>query len=193
MLAAVCHATGEALRIEEVRLRPPGPGEVQVEVHSVAICHSDIGYLDGIWASQRPAVYGHEAAGRITALGAGVTGLAPGDAVVVTMIRSCGQCRPCRTGKPFLCAAPHDRCDGRLSLPDGTPVEQGLSTAAFAESCVVHASQVARVDPVEQLMTSTRSPSSCPIFTASMASAIQSCTVASPMAGPERPWPARRV
>lgn len=145
MLAAVCRATGQPLTLEEVVLRPPGPGEVQVAVQSVAICHSDIGYLDGIWASQRPAVYGHEAAGRITALGAGVVGLAPGDAVVVTMIRSCGQCRPCRTGKPFLCAAPHDRCDGRLSLPDGTPVEQGLSTAAFAEACVVHASQVARV------------------------------------------------
>lgn len=145
MLAAICRATGEPLRLEEVHLRAPGPSEVQVQVHSVAICHSDIGYLDGIWASQRPAVYGHEAAGRITALGAGVAGLAPGDAVVVTMIRSCGQCRPCRTGKPFLCAPPHDRCDGRLSLPDGTPVEQGLSTAAFAEACVVHASQVAKV------------------------------------------------
>lgn len=145
MRAAVCRAYGQPLVLEEVILRPPGPGEVQVAIEAVAICHSDLGYLDGHWPGHLPAVYGHEAAGRITALGAGVSGVSPGDAVVVTMLRACGRCRACRTGKPFLCAAPHDRCDGRLSLPDGTVVEQGLSTAAFAESCVVHTSQVARV------------------------------------------------
>lgn len=144
MRAALCRAVGEALSLEEVVLRAPGPGEVRVAIEAVAICHSDIGYLDGIWASPLPAVFGHEAAGRVEALGEGVRGLAPGDAVVVTMIRSCGQCRPCRTGKPFLCGAPQER-GGVLSLPDGTPVQQGLATAAFAEACVVHASQVAKV------------------------------------------------
>ena len=145
MKAAVCHAFGEPLSIEEVILRAPGPGEVQVAVEAVAICHSDLGYIDGLWPSQLPAVYGHEVAGRISALGEGVRGLAPGDAVVVTMIRACGQCRPCRTGKPYLCAAPYDRGNGVLSLADGTVVEHGLATGGFAESCVVHASQVARV------------------------------------------------
>lgn len=145
MRAAVCRAFGQPLSLEEVVLRPPGPGEVQVALEAVAICHSDIGYLDGLWSSHLPAVYGHEAAGRITALGEGVRGLAEGDPVVVTMIRACGQCRPCRAGKPFLCAAPHDRGNGVLSLPDGTVVEHGLATGAFAESCVVHASQVAKV------------------------------------------------
>lgn len=144
MRAALCRAVGEALSLEEVVLRAPGPGEVRVAIEAVAICHSDIGYLDGIWASPLPAVFGHEAAGRVEALGEGVRGLAPGDAVVVTMIRSCGQCRPCRTGKPFLCGTPQER-GGVLSLPDGTPVQQGLATAAFAEACVVHASQVAKV------------------------------------------------
>ena len=60
-----------------------------------AICHSDITYLDGGWGGSLPAVYGHEAAGRISALGDGVTGLKPGDAVVVTLIRSCGTCPSC--------------------------------------------------------------------------------------------------
>ena len=145
MKAAVCRAFGETLTLEDVILRAPGPGEVQVAIEAVAICHSDIGYLDGIWPSRLPAVYGHEAAGRVTALGAGVQGFRPGDAVVVTMIRACGQCRVCRTGKPFLCAAPYDRGNGVLSLADGTVVEHGLATGAFAESCVVHASQIARV------------------------------------------------
>ena len=145
MKAAVCHAHGAPLTIEDVVLRPPGPGEVRIAVEAVAICHSDIGYLDGIWASRLPAVYGHEAAGRILELGAGVQGFQVGDAVVVSMIRACGQCRACRTGKPFLCAAPYDRGNGVLSLPDGTVVEHGLATGGFAEECVVHASQIARV------------------------------------------------
>jgi Zn-dependent alcohol dehydrogenase len=145
MKAAVCRAFGQPLTIEEVVLRPPGPGEVRVSVGAVAICHSDLGYLDGIWHSQLPAVYGHEAAGRITALGDGVRGLAIGDAVVVTMIRACGQCRPCVLGKPFLCTARHDRLSGVLTEPDGGVIEQGLDTGAFAEAVTVHASQVARV------------------------------------------------
>ncbi|MCA2010475.1 alcohol dehydrogenase catalytic domain-containing protein [Cereibacter sphaeroides] len=145
MKAAVCRAFGENLTFEEVVLRDPQPGEVRVGIEAVAICHSDIGYLDGLWHSQLPAVYGHEAAGRILALGEGVQGLAVGDAVVVSMIRSCGQCRACRTGKPFLCGAPYNRSNGVLTLPDGTVVEHGLATGAFAEECVVHASQVAKV------------------------------------------------
>jgi len=152
MKAAVCRTAGEPLSLEEVVLRPPGPGEVQVSVGAVAICHSDLGYLDGLWHSQRPAVYGHEACGRVVALGEGVMGFSVGDQVVVTMIRSCGQCRQCILGKPFLCSARHDRCDGVLSLPDGTVVEQGLDTGAFAEGVTVHASQIAKVPgdlPVE--------------------------------------------
>ncbi|GAB4260878.1 MAG: zinc-dependent alcohol dehydrogenase family protein [Pararhodobacter sp.] len=145
MKAAVCREFGKLLTIEDVILRAPGPGEVQVKIGAVAICSSDLGYLDGAWASQLPAVYGHEAAGRITAIGDGVRGHAVGDAVVVTMIRACGQCRQCITGKPFLCSARHDRGNGVLSLPDGTVVEHGLDTGAFAEEAVVHASQIARI------------------------------------------------
>lgn len=145
MKAAVCHAFGAPLNLEEVVLRPPGHGEVRVAIEAVAICHSDIGYLDGLWASRLPAVYGHEAAGRVVELGAGVQGIAPGDAVVVSMIRACGQCRACRTGKPYLCATPYDRGNGVLSLPDGSVVEHGLATGGFAEECVVHASQVAPI------------------------------------------------
>lgn len=152
MKAAVCRAVGEPLVLEEVVLRPPGPGEVQVKVAAVAICHSDLGYLDGHWPSRMPAVFGHEACGRVVALGDGVLGVAPGDLVVVTLIRSCGQCRACRRGKPFLCSAKYEWGNGVLSLPDGTVVEQGLYTGAFAEAVTVHASQIAKVPddfPVE--------------------------------------------
>ncbi|WP_323036660.1 Zn-dependent alcohol dehydrogenase [Pararhodobacter sp.] len=145
MKAAVCRAYGAPLTLEEVVLRPPGPGEVQVTVSAVAICHSDLGFLDGNWQAPLPAVYGHEACGRVAALGDGVLGFDVGDQVVVTLIRSCGQCRACLRGKPFLCATVYDRGNGVLSLPDGTIVQQGLSTAAFAEAVTVHASQIAKV------------------------------------------------
>ena len=55
-----------------------------------AICHSDISYMDGAWGGTLPAVYGHEAAGHITAVGDGVRGVTMGDPAVVTLIRACG-------------------------------------------------------------------------------------------------------
>lgn len=145
MRAAVCHAFNAPLSVEEVVLRPPGAGEVQVEIAAVAICHSDILYAEGAWGGHLPAVYGHEAAGRVTALGEGVFGLAPGDPVVVTMIRACGHCHFCKTGRPTMCATPYDRTQGTLTLPDGSVVEHGMGTAAFAEAVVVHHSQVAPI------------------------------------------------
>ena len=102
--AAVCHAFGTPLTIEEVRLRAPEMGEVEVKLDAVAICHSDISFAEGAWGGTLPAVYGHEAAGRVTAVGAGVAGLAVGDSVAVTLIRACGGCTNCGSGKPTLCA-----------------------------------------------------------------------------------------
>lgn len=145
MRAAVCRAYNEPLSVEEVVLRAPGPGEVQVAVAAVAICHSDILYAEGAWPAHLPAVYGHEAAGRVLALGEGVTGFAPGDPVVVSMIRSCGTCHSCRLGRPTLCETGYDRAGGTLTLPDGTVVEHGMGTAAFAEEVVVHQSQLAPI------------------------------------------------
>lgn len=143
--AAVCRAFGAPLTIEEVALRPPGPGEVEVQIDAVAICHSDITFLDGGWGGPLPAVFGHEAAGRVAACGAGVTGYAPGDSVIVTLIRSCGTCPACATGHPVRCEDPYDRAAGPLSAPDGGIMAQGLNCGAFAERVVVQAAQLAPV------------------------------------------------
>lgn len=143
--AAVCREFGKPLSIEDVVLRPPGPREVAVDIDACAICHSDILYAEGAWASTLPAVYGHEAAGRISAVGPGVTGFAPGDAVVVTLLRACGHCHACVTGRPSMCETPYNRANGPISLADGTPVEHGVSTGAFAEAVVVHDSQIALI------------------------------------------------
>jgi len=143
MRAAVCRAFGEPLQIEEVAIAEPGPGEVHIRLAAVAICHSDIVLLDGGWGGDLPAVYGHEAAGVVQGVGAGVSTIAVGDHVVVTLIRSCGQCHHCSHKR-------ETQCDVSFSLDDSSPLtdgageslQQGLRTGAFAEEVVVEQSQV---------------------------------------------------
>ena len=143
--AAVCHAFGEPLKIEEVALRAPEMGEVEVDLQAVAICHSDISYADGAWGGSLPAVYGHEAAGRILAVGDGVSGLAVGDAVVVTLIRACGQCPSCGEGRPTGCETPYDGDQGPLTMPGGGKLHQAMACGAFAEKVVVDQSQLVKI------------------------------------------------
>ena len=146
MKAAVCHRFGEPLVIEDIELDPPQEGEVLVKMAACAICQSDIHYMDGLWGGQLPAIYGHEAAGVVEALGPGIDSLTPGDSVLVTLLRSCGQCFYCAQGAHTQCetefALDHEP---RLRRPDGSPVKQGLRTGAFAEFCVIDASQVAKI------------------------------------------------
>jgi S-(hydroxymethyl)glutathione dehydrogenase / alcohol dehydrogenase len=146
MRAAVCRTFRARLDIEDVTISGPGPGEVLVRIAACAICHSDVAYIDGAWGGQLPAVYGHEAAGIVEETGAGVGVLAPGDHVVVTLIRSCGRCARCTRDQPSLCEG--------LPPPDANPVlvsaargaiHQGMRTGAFAEFVTVDSSQVVAV------------------------------------------------
>jgi S-(hydroxymethyl)glutathione dehydrogenase/alcohol dehydrogenase len=141
--AAVLREQGRPLTIEELVLAPPGPGEVEVRVAACGICHSDISYLTGAWETVLPAVYGHEAAGVVVGVGAGVTGVFLGQRALVTLVRSCGTCFFCDHDQPALCDArfPLDPT-GPLSTQSGDPVAHGFRTGAFAERIVVHASQV---------------------------------------------------
>jgi len=143
--AAVCHQFGAPLSIEEVHLRAPEAGEIEVTLDAVAICHSDITYADGGWGGSLPAVYGHEAAGRVRAVGTGVTGITAGDPVVVTLIRACGQCVPCAGGRPTGCETPYDGNHGPLTTTDGGKLYQAMACGAFAEKVVVHHSQVVKL------------------------------------------------
>jgi Zn-dependent alcohol dehydrogenase len=148
MKAAVCHAFGEPLRVEEVELRGPGHGEVSVRLAACAICHSDVAFMRGAWGGDLPAVYGHEAAGVVDAVGAGVRAVGSGDHVVVTLVRSCGRCAQCLRGQPALCdelwELPLSR-SSPLTASDGSSIHQGIRTGAFAERVTVDASQVVRV------------------------------------------------
>jgi S-(hydroxymethyl)glutathione dehydrogenase/alcohol dehydrogenase len=148
MRAAVCRAFGEPLVIEDLELRGPGDGEVSVRLAACAICHSDVAFMQGAWGGELPAVYGHEAAGVVEEVGPGVRAVAPGDHVVVTLVRSCGRCELCVRGQPALCeqlaSFPLSQ-DSPLRTHDGKSVHQGVRTAAFAERVTVDASQVVPV------------------------------------------------
>jgi S-(hydroxymethyl)glutathione dehydrogenase/alcohol dehydrogenase len=144
--AAVCREFAKPLSIEEIELAAPGAGEIRVNVAACAICHSDIHYADGAWGGDLPSVYGHEASGTVAEIGAGVEVFTIGDRVVVTLIRSCGQCFHCAHGDGVLCEADFslDR-EGPITGADGERIHQGLRTGAFAEQVVVDASQVVAV------------------------------------------------
>ena len=144
--AAVCREFGSPLVIEPLTLADPGPGEVLVRVDAVAICHSDVSYTDGEWGGELPAVWGHEAAGEIVGVGDGV-GFQPGERVVVTLIRSCGECPRCQRGAEVACSETF-ALDSTTPLTDqdGAPIAHGMRTAAFADHVVVHASQIVPVD-----------------------------------------------
>jgi S-(hydroxymethyl)glutathione dehydrogenase / alcohol dehydrogenase len=140
--AAVCRAFGAPLTIEAIELAEPGPGEVLIRTAACAICHSDIFFFDGAWGGELPAVYGHEAAGVVEAVGPGVTRLKVGDHVVATLIRNCGFCPACTEGAPVFCEEtfPLDRATP-LHDSGGKPIVHGLRTGAFAERIVVEQSQ----------------------------------------------------
>src|SRR5262245_7199790 len=91
------------LAIEEVELEGPGEGEVLVRIRAAGLCHSDLSAVNGDRPRPMPMVLGHEAAGEVVELGAGVKGLAPGDHAILVFVPSCGTCVPCIEGRPGLC------------------------------------------------------------------------------------------
>ena len=161
--AAVAHAFGQPLVVQDVHLSAPKFGEVEVTLEACAICHSDITYLDGGWGGSLPAVYGHEAAGRISALGEGVSSLSQGDPVVVTLIRSCGACPSCCTGRPTGCETPYDGDLGPLKMPDGSKLHQAMASGAFAERVVVAQTQVVKIS--EDIPMAVASLIACGVIT----------------------------
>ena len=148
MKAALCRAFGAPLAIEEVSLADPGQGEVHVRLNACAICQSDITYMDGGWGGVLPSVFGHEAAGIVQQIGKGVSRVSAGESVIVTLLRSCGECYYCERDHHSLCETTFALDDvSPLRDGDGHALGQGLRTGAFAEEVVVHESQVLGIPP----------------------------------------------
>ncbi|HSK35315.1 MAG TPA: alcohol dehydrogenase catalytic domain-containing protein, partial [Actinomycetota bacterium] len=129
-----------------VRVPDPGPGEVLVRVQACGVCHTDLHYREGAINDQFPFLLGHEAAGRVEAVGPGVANLAPDDFVVLAWRAPCGQCRSCLRGRPWYCFDSRNASQ-RMTLEDGTPLTAAIGIGAFTELCLVAAGQAVKVDP----------------------------------------------
>ena len=133
----------QPLKIEEVELDAPGHGEILVRVRAAGLCHSDLSVIDGNRPRPLPMALGHEAAGEVVEVGAGVADLEVGDHVVFSFVPSCGTCDYCLGGRAALCApganANNDGVllggDRRLHQGDAT-INHHLGVSGFAEHAV---------------------------------------------------------
>ena len=147
------YADSRPLSVGELELAPPGAGEVLLRLHAAGLCHSDLSVVDGNRVRPVPMLLGHEAAGRVAALGPGVTALQEGDQVVATFLPRCGECdgcrthgvRPCVPGTAANAAGTLLGGGGRLSR-DGQVVHHHLGVSGFATHAVVDARSLVRVD-----------------------------------------------
>jgi S-(hydroxymethyl)glutathione dehydrogenase/alcohol dehydrogenase len=135
--AAVLSAPGESLRLAELELPEPGPGQVRVRIAATGVCHSDLSLARGTLRQAMPVVLGHESAGTVVSVGAGVTTTAPGDRVVLCWAPPDGTCWFCRQGEPWLCETSSNAASRPYATVDGQDVFPGLSTGGFAEQTVV--------------------------------------------------------
>ncbi|MGH7721944.1 MAG: Zn-dependent alcohol dehydrogenase [Candidatus Dormibacteria bacterium] len=136
--AAVLRNIGAPLRVEEITLAHPGPGQVRVRMVATGVCHSDLSLARGILTQTIPAVLGHEGAGLVVAVGEGVTSPRPGDAVLLNWAPACRECWWCVHGETHLCAkATQGAAAPYAQLDDGTPLFAGLGVAAFASETLV--------------------------------------------------------
>src|SRR5689334_657988 len=141
----IARAKGEPVEVTTVLVPDPGPGDARVRVQACGVCHTDLHYREGGIGEDFPYLLGHEAAGVVEAVGAGVTSVAPGDYVILNWRAVCGNCRACLRGRPWYCFATHNATQ-KMTLADGTELTPALGIGAFAEKTLVHAGQCTRVD-----------------------------------------------
>ena len=153
--AAVAHKAGAPLSIETVQLEGPRAGECLVEIKASGVCHTDAFTLSGDDPEGLfPAILGHEGAGVVVEVGAGVTSLVPGDHVIPLYTPECRQCDFCTSGKTNLCGAIRET-QGRGLMPDGTSrfslggdqVFHYMGTSTFAQYSVVPEIALAKIRP----------------------------------------------
>ncbi len=174
-LAAVLHGIDD-LRVQEIALPEPGPGEVRVRTKAVGICGSDVHYWErgriGSFVVEAPLVLGHETAGIIDAVGPDVTNVAPGDRVAIEPGVPCRQCAACKSGRYNLCADVQflatPPVDGSLAryfihaadfcypLPDHVSLDEGALLEPL--SVGIHACRRAGVEPGSHVLVMGAGP-----------------------------------
>ncbi len=150
--AAVLWGLGEKWEVEEVELDPPGPGEVLVRLTASGLCHSDEHLVTGDLPFPLPVVGGHEGAGTVVEVGAGVDDLAEGDSVILTFLPSCGHCSYCARGMGNLCdlgaaLMMGPQIDGTYRFhARGEDIGQMCLLGTFSEYTVVPKASVVKID-----------------------------------------------
>ena len=148
--AVVAKAKGAPVELVTINVPDPGPGEAVVKVQACGVCHTDLHYREGGINDDFPFLLGHEASGVVESVGPDVTGLAPGDFVVLNWRAVCGDCRACNRGEPWYCFATFNATQ-KMTLADGpdagTELSPALGIGAFAEKTLVAAGQCTKVDP----------------------------------------------
>ncbi len=154
--AAVAWAANQPLTIETVHLEGPKAGEVLIEVMATGICHTDAYTLSGMDSEGLfPAILGHEGAGIVREVGAGVTSVKPGDHVIPLYTPECRQCKTCLSQRSNLCTSIR-ATQGKGVMPDGTsrfscervsraPVFHYMGCSTFANFTVLPEIAVAKV------------------------------------------------
>lgn len=159
MRAAVLEDFGEPLVVQEVDLAGPREGEVLVRLVACGVCHTDLYTASGADPSgYAPCVLGHEGAGVVEEIGAGVTSVAKGDHVVTLFSPECGECLHCKSGKTNICLAIRPT-QGKGYLPDGTArlsrggeeLRHFMGTSTFAEYTVMPEIALAKINPEANL------------------------------------------
>jgi len=155
MKAAVLEEFGQPLVVQEVDLDDPKTGEVLVRLEACGVCHTDLYTASGADPSgYAPAVLGHEGAGVVERVGAGVTSVSPGDHVVTLFSPQCRECIHCLDPRTNLCLAIREQ-QNLGHLPDGTvrihrdgePIRHFMGTSTFAEYTVMPEIALAKIRP----------------------------------------------
>jgi S-(hydroxymethyl)mycothiol dehydrogenase len=142
----VARSKGAPVTVETIVVPDPGPGEAVIDVQACGVCATDLHYREGNINDEYPFLLGHEAAGVVATVGAGVTNVAVGDFVILNWRAVCGQCRACLKGELQYCFNTHNAAQ-KMTLTDGTELSPALGIGAFAEKTLVHSGQCTKVDP----------------------------------------------
>ncbi|SBS25909.1 Aryl-alcohol dehydrogenase [Marinomonas spartinae] len=152
ILAAIARETGKPFSVEHIEIEEPRQDEILVKVVATGVCHTDLVVRDGMMPTPLPAVLGHEGAGIVEKVGAGISKVKPGDHVVMTF-NSCGTCPSCKNHDISYCHEffPRNfegaRSDGSSALSqDGTPITSNFfGQSSFASYAICNELNVVKV------------------------------------------------
>jgi S-(hydroxymethyl)glutathione dehydrogenase/alcohol dehydrogenase len=150
--AVVVREVNKPVVVEEITVEAPRADEVMIKLAACGVCHSDLSATNGTILFPLPVILGHEGAGVVVEVGAGVTDIAVGDHVVSSFVSMCGKCRYCVTGRPYLC---DQSAKTAFTLPDGTvrthdkdgkPLNVFTGCGVMAEYATLHKDSVVKIE-----------------------------------------------